>query len=108
MPSRTPRRSSTPSRRSSTSVRQSARRSARRVTGRSAKPGNHAGIHLLRSGATVRALVESAAPGPDSLVLDLGAGPGTLTAPLARTGARVLAIERDPAFVDRLERRSGG
>ncbi|MGW0228279.1 hypothetical protein ACWDWO_08190 [Actinopolymorpha singaporensis] len=45
----------------------------------------------------MRGLVESAGLGPDSLVLDLGAGPGTLTAPLARAGARVLAVERDPS-----------
>ncbi|MET9020787.1 rRNA adenine N-6-methyltransferase family protein [Actinopolymorpha sp. NPDC004070] len=94
MPARTPR-SSAPAR-SSTPARSSARRSA-----------NHHGIHLLRSAAAVRGLVESAGLGPDSLVLDLGAGPGTLTAPLARTGARVLAIERDPGFLTRLERRFG-
>jgi 23S rRNA (adenine-N6)-dimethyltransferase len=69
---------------------------------------NHHGIHLLRSSGTVRALVESADLGPDALVLDLGAGPGTLTAPLASTGARVLAIERDPAFLLRLRRRFDG
>ena len=74
---------------------------------RRASNANHHGIHLLRSGTAVRGLVESAALGPDCLVLDLGAGPGTLTAPLARTGARVLAIERDPGFLARLERRFG-
>jgi 23S rRNA (adenine-N6)-dimethyltransferase len=40
-----------------------------------------------------------------SLVLDLGAGPGTLTSRLAGTGARILAIERDPRFVAKLHRR---
>ncbi|MFD2078640.1 23S rRNA (adenine-N6)-dimethyltransferase [Actinopolymorpha cephalotaxi] len=94
MPARTPR-SSTPARRTD------------RRTDRRPSTANHHGIHLLRSGTAVRGLVESAALGPDSLVLDLGAGPGTLTAPLARTGARVLAIERDPGFLARLERRFG-
>ena len=37
--------------------------------------------------------------------MDLGAGPGTLTGPLAETGARVLAVEREPAFVARLHTR---
>jgi 23S rRNA (adenine-N6)-dimethyltransferase len=39
------------------------------------------------------------------LVFDLGAGYGALTAPLALTGARVIAIERDPRMAERLRRR---
>lgn len=68
-------------------------------------PHNHAGIHLLRDTHVIQKLIKSADPNPGSLVLDLGAGPGTLTAPLADTGARVLAIERNPEFVRRLEKR---
>jgi 23S rRNA (adenine-N6)-dimethyltransferase len=66
---------------------------------------NHPGAHLLRDPAVAVRLVRSAGVGPRSTVLDLGAGRGAVTAPLARTGARVLAIERDPAFVERLRRR---
>jgi 23S rRNA (adenine-N6)-dimethyltransferase len=33
---------------------------------------------------------------PDDLVVDVGAGRGALTIPLARAGVEVLAIERDP------------
>jgi 23S rRNA (adenine-N6)-dimethyltransferase len=40
-------------------------------------------------------------------VLDLGAGYGALTGPLARAGARVIAVERDPALARRLTRRFG-
>lgn len=68
-------------------------------------PHNHAGIHLLRDTHVIQKLIKSADPSPSSLVLDLGAGPGTLTAPLADTGARVLAVERNPEFVRRLEKR---
>jgi 23S rRNA (adenine-N6)-dimethyltransferase len=39
------------------------------------------------------------------LVFDLGAGYGALTAPLAGTGARVIAVELDPALAGRLRRR---
>lgn len=39
------------------------------------------------------------------LVLDLGVGTGTLTAPLVRAGARVVAVERNPALAARLRRR---
>ncbi|WP_407939704.1 rRNA adenine N-6-methyltransferase family protein [Microlunatus soli] len=50
-------------------------------------------------------LVTDAGYGPDDLVLDLGAGDGALTAPLAATGARVLAVELHPERVRRLRRR---
>lgn len=54
----------------------------------------------------MRGLVRSADIGPDDLVLDLGAGPGALTLALARTGARVIAVERDPRLARRLARRT--
>ena len=42
----------------------------------------------------------------DDLVVDVGAGLGALTIPLARAGARVLAIERDRDMVTELQRRT--
>ena len=62
-------------------------------------------MHHLSSPSVLRAIVRSAGLGPADHVFDLGAGPGTLTAALARTGATVTAVERDPAFVRDLERR---
>ncbi len=38
----------------------------------------------------------------NDLVVDLGAGSGALTLPLARSGARIWAVERDPIWADRL------
>jgi 23S rRNA (adenine-N6)-dimethyltransferase len=39
------------------------------------------------------------------LVLEIGAGSGALTIPLASRGARVLALERDPVWARRLQHR---
>ncbi|MCP2258180.1 23S rRNA (adenine-N6)-dimethyltransferase [Streptoalloteichus tenebrarius] len=66
---------------------------------------NHHGTHFLRSPAVAADLVRSSGVGRDDLVLDLGAGAGAITAPLAATGARVLAVERNARFVDRLSER---
>lgn len=66
---------------------------------------NPSHIHLLRDRHAVTAMARSAAAGPGDLVFDIGAGTGVLTASLAATGARVIAVERSPALVARLERR---
>lgn len=50
-------------------------------------------------------MVRASGAGIGDLVFDLGAGYGALTAPLARSGARVIAIELDPALAERLRRR---
>jgi 23S rRNA (adenine-N6)-dimethyltransferase len=56
----------------------------------------------------VHGLVRGSGVGAGDLVIDFGAGPGTITAPLAGTGSRVLAVERDEAFVRALRRRFDG
>lgn len=66
---------------------------------------NPSGVHHLRSRSVLRSIVRSARLGPHDHVFDLGAGPGTLTAALLATGARVTAVERDPAYARELRRR---
>jgi 23S rRNA (adenine-N6)-dimethyltransferase len=95
------------SRRGSSSRRNSGDGSGHTSGRAGARDGNWHGIHLLRSAPIIEGVVSSAALNSHSLVLDLGAGPGTLTAPLARTGARVLAIEREGSFVTRLRKKFG-
>jgi 23S rRNA (adenine-N6)-dimethyltransferase len=53
-------------------------------------------------------MVRASGAGAGDLVFDMGAGYGALTAPLARTGARVIAIELDPMLAERLRRRFDG
>jgi 23S rRNA (adenine-N6)-dimethyltransferase len=60
--------------------------------------------HFLRK--TVAAeLARDACLGRDDLVLDLGAGTGRLTAELARTAGRVVAVELDPRLAHSLRGR---
>lgn len=63
------------------------------------------GVHLLSCPRVVDQLVRAADLRLDDLVIDFGAGTGTITAPLAGTGSRVLAVERDERFVRALTRR---
>jgi 23S rRNA (adenine-N6)-dimethyltransferase len=50
------------------------------------------------------ALVAEADVSPGELVVEIGAGRGAWTVALARRGARVVALEKDPYWADRLSR----
>ncbi|MEC0210502.1 rRNA adenine N(6)-methyltransferase family protein [Paenibacillus ehimensis] len=77
-----------------------------RQTGRSAH-ANFSGQHLIRDKSLVRRMIELARLSPEPLVLDIGAGAGALTIPLAQEGWRVLAIENDPLFARKLRGKLG-
>lgn len=66
---------------------------------------NPPGAHFLTDRRPIGQLVSTSGVGPGDLVFDLGAGYGALTAPLAGTGARVIAVELDAALASRLRRR---
>ena len=65
------------------------------------------GYHRL-SDDWARRVVSAAGISPTDLVLDLGAGAGALTVPLARTGARVIAVELHTARASQLRERLPG
>jgi 23S rRNA (adenine-N6)-dimethyltransferase len=56
---------------------------------------------LVDRGA-IEDLVDGSGAGEGDLVLDIGAGNGLISGALARRGARVLAVERDPGLAERL------
>lgn len=71
------------------------------------RPRSHRGRgrHFLRSSKLAAELVRAAGIAGGDVVLDLGAGTGVLTAALAHAGARVTAVEIDPALAAALRRR---
>lgn len=62
------------------------------------------GQNFLADPSEIDRLIRSAEIEPGELIVEIGAGTGALTLPLAAVGARVLAIERDPTWVTQLHR----
>jgi len=65
------------------------------------------GQHFLRSKRLAADLVGDVELVRDDLVVEIGGGTGVLTSALARTGAEVVVIERDPLLAARLRARFG-
>lgn len=63
------------------------------------------GQNFLADDRTIRRLVDTLDVRAGELIVEPGAGRGALTLPLARAGAEVIAVERDPAWVRRLRTR---
>jgi 16S rRNA A1518/A1519 N6-dimethyltransferase RsmA/KsgA/DIM1 with predicted DNA glycosylase/AP lyase activity len=71
-----------------------------------ARPARAArGQHSLRSSRLAAELVRAAGVESGDLVVELGAGTGVITRPLAATGADVIAVELDPGLASQLRRR---
>jgi 23S rRNA (adenine-N6)-dimethyltransferase len=73
------------------------------VRARSARGAS--GQHFLRSSRLAADLVFDAEVAADDLIVEIGGGTGVLTQALVRTGAAVIAIERDPVLASGLRRR---
>lgn len=63
------------------------------------------GQHFLRPAAVAR-LLGAIDPGPEEAFLEIGAGAGALTLPLAERARRVVAVELDAALAERLRGRA--
>jgi 23S rRNA (adenine-N6)-dimethyltransferase len=64
-------------------------------------------VHFLATPRIATQLVQSCLIDPADLVVEIGAGQGAVTTLLAETGARILAMERDPEFAQKLRNRFG-
>jgi 16S rRNA (adenine1518-N6/adenine1519-N6)-dimethyltransferase len=61
------------------------------------------GQHFLKSAGVLEKIIAVIDPLPDDLIIEIGAGRGALTFPLASMAGKVLAIEKDRAFIPFLE-----
>jgi len=66
------------------------------------------GQHFLVQPSAIQAIVGSVLASPATRILEIGPGPGVLTAPLLEDGRPLWAVELDPEAVAVLERRFQG
>lgn len=64
---------------------------------------NFSGQHLLINKFLIKELVQLARIHREDTVIDIGAGTGAITFPLAEKAGTVIAIENDPAFIRKLK-----
>jgi 16S rRNA (adenine1518-N6/adenine1519-N6)-dimethyltransferase len=69
------------------------------------RPKKRLGQHFLHDPGILRRIAEALQAGPDDTVLEIGPGPGGLTAQLAGRVGRLIAIEKDPDLVPALRAR---
>lgn len=75
---------------------------------KSGKKGARLGQHFLRGTWAAHVLIEGAGIQKGDTVLEIGPGEGALTRELLKTGARVIAIEKDEALVETLRHTFAG
>lgn len=68
------------------------------------QPVRFTGQHFTKSKPLIREMIQHANINEYDMVLDIGAGKGALTKPLAQVSNRVIAVERDSALAEALKR----
>ena len=64
-----------------------------------AKPEKYLGQHFILSKKALAKMIEAAEIKPSDLVIEIGPGLGTLTQELAKTGTKIVAIEKDSLMI---------
>jgi len=77
------------------------------VTNKMFKPKKQLGQNFLINDDIVTKIVETAEITPDDTIVEVGPGTGILTEELVKTGAAVLAIEKDFDLITKLKRNIG-
>src|SRR5438552_6939412 len=75
------------------------------IRGLDVDPRKSLGQHFLLDQDALDKIVALAEVGPHDRIVEIGAGLGALTEPLAATGANVLAVEIDETLCSHLRRR---
>jgi 16S rRNA (adenine1518-N6/adenine1519-N6)-dimethyltransferase len=63
------------------------------------------GQHFLKSQAVLKKIVHCISPADKDLIIEIGAGKGVLTFPLAEKAGKVIAIEKDPSLIPFLQKK---
>lgn len=63
------------------------------------------GQHFLKNRHVLKKIIQRISPGKDELIIEIGAGRGALTFPLAEKAGKVIAIEKDPSLIAFLQRK---
>lgn len=64
------------------------------------------GQHFLKSQAVLKKIIRRISPQEQDLIIEIGAGKGVLTFPLAEKAGKVIAIEKDPSLIASLKKKN--
>ncbi len=64
------------------------------------------GQHFLKSQAVLKKIIRRISPQEQDLIIEIGAGKGALTFPLAEKAGKVIAIEKDPTLTPSLKKKN--
>jgi 16S rRNA (adenine1518-N6/adenine1519-N6)-dimethyltransferase len=63
------------------------------------------GQHFLKSSAVLKKIIRRISPTDKDLIIEIGAGKGVLTFPLAEKAGKIIAIEKDAALIPFLQKK---